>query len=377
MNRNRTSRISHPSNLTSSSKTFTRRDFLRFGAIGLADVTLAGLLTFGDYYYCYKIPRAFAQSDLTTQESYSSVSASSWHDKFSEQFSDTIHSDATSYTSPHISVRTTQYNYDSGKLDTTADGKHTQYGTRIVYTLADIYIDSIDCFKTEFAQSTFGIGYSELLSDMSSRMSSVIAINGDSYSNNRHQQNGTIIRNGKVYRTAAATDETCVLYRDGTISSFLPEELDPESLVSQGAWQTWVFGPSLLDSNGRAKSSFFTWSYIRQSHPRTALGYFEPGHYCFLVADGRQKNCRGLFLEEMATIFEQLGCKAAYNLDGGYSASMTRSSKVITNPYSPNKCVSDGIFICEPDAHYQKAVPSFTPDTSLEQPLTTATSFTS
>ncbi len=41
-------------------------------------------------------------------------------------------------------------------------------------------------------------------------------------------------------------------------------------------------------------------------------------HYCFLVIDGKQKNySRGMFLDEMAQLFESLGCKAAYNLDGG------------------------------------------------------------
>lgn len=54
----------------------------------------------------------------------------------------------------------------------------------------------ITCLQTAFAQDTYGVGYTEKLSDMSSRMKSVLAVNGDSYSNNRNQNNGTIIRMG-------------------------------------------------------------------------------------------------------------------------------------------------------------------------------------
>lgn len=42
--------------------------------------------------------------------------------------------------------------------------------------------------QTAFAQDTYGVGYSESLTDMSARLSSVLAVNGDSYSNNRHKR---------------------------------------------------------------------------------------------------------------------------------------------------------------------------------------------
>ncbi len=106
-----------------------------------------------------------------------------------------------------------------------------------------------------------------------------------------------------------------------------------------------------MDADGNAKSDFLTWNYIRESHPRTAIGYYEPGHYCLLVVDGRQPGLsRGMFLEEMSQLFASLGCRAAYNLDGGHCAFMTRDANVISKPYRPSKDISDGIFICEPEA---------------------------
>ena len=63
---------------------------------------------------------------------------------------------------------------------------------------------------------------------------------------------------------------------------------------------------------------------VNQPNPRSAIGYYEPGHYCFVVVDGRQDDySHGLLLPGLSKIFEQLGCACAYNLDGGGSAVMT------------------------------------------------------
>lgn len=138
-------------------------------------------------------------------------------------------------------------------------------------------------FQTAFAQDTYGVGYTEKLSDMSSAMKSVLAVNGDSYSNNRHRKNGTIIRNGVVYRNRPTDMETCVLNWDGTMDIYSPDQMDLQKLIEKGAYQSWIFGPSLLDENGKAKESFLTWNYIEESHPRTANHPYKPEHE---VTDG-------------------------------------------------------------------------------------------
>lgn len=270
-----------------------------------------------------------------------------WHKKYADKFSDTVEETDHSYTSPNVSVQLSYHQYDTGKLDRSNSGKHVKYGTQVSYVLADIYVGDITCFQTAFSQDTYGVGYSEKLTDMSSRMKSILAVNGDSYSNNRHEDNGTIIRNGVIYRNKQTSEETCVLNWDGTMDIYQPGEIDLEQLIARGAYQSWIFGPSLLDEDGKAKDHFLTWDYIRQSHPRTAIGYYEPGHYCLLLVDGRQKSSRGMFLDEMAKVFEDLGCQAAYNLDGGHCSFMTLKNQVANHPYKSEHEVEDGIFITE------------------------------
>ena len=269
-----------------------------------------------------------------------------WHKKFASHFTSDVVSTDSSYTSPDISIQISHGSYDSKTLDFSEGGKHKKYGTKVAFTLADIYIGDITCFQTAFAQDTYGNGYSEKLSDMSKRLGAIFAVNGDSYNNNRHQDNGTIIRNGVIYRAKKTDMETCVLNWDGTMQIYAPDQLDTQTLIKKGAYQSWIFGPSLLDDKGKAKTDFLTWDYITESHPRTAIGYYEPGHYCLLVVDGREPGySRGMFLNEEAAIFEQLGCKAAYNLDGGHCSFMTLQDQVVNRPYKAEHEIPDGIFI--------------------------------
>lgn len=268
-----------------------------------------------------------------------------WRTKFADKFTDTVVTTSDSYTSPDIAIFLTRKQYDTGITDITEQGKHRKYGTKISYVLADIYIADISCLQTAFAQDTYGVGYSEKLSSIADRLGAVLAVNGDSYNNNRNRNNGTIIRNGVVYRAAQTDTETCVLNWDGTMQIYQPGTVDINTLIENGAYQSWVFGPSLLTEDGEAKTDFLTRDYLRESHPRTAIGYYEPGHYCLLLVDGRQTNSRGMFLTEMSKLFADLGCKAAYNLDGGHCSFMYFNGDITNNPYKPEHRVSDGIIL--------------------------------
>lgn len=313
------------------------------------DLTIAAMIILAEWIAGYKLPQKGIRAASFPQVVNEMESKQDWHQKFADKFTDTVVATDTSYSSPDLSIQLSYHHYDTGRMDLSESGKHKKYGTQVAYVLADIYVGDITCFQTAFAQDTYGVGYTEKLSDMSDAMRAVLAVNGDSYSNNRHRDNGTIIRNGVIYRNSPTDMETCVLNWDGTMDIYSPDQIDLQRLIEKGAYQSWIFGPSLLDENGKAKpaASLLTWDYIRESHPRTALGYFEPGHYCIMLVDGRQKSTRGMFPEEMAKVFEDLGCRAAYNLDGGHCSFMTFQGQTANHPYKPEHEVTDGIFFKE------------------------------
>jgi hypothetical protein len=59
--------------------------------------------------------------------------------------------------------------------------------------------------------------------------------------------------------------------------------------------------------------------YLTRVHPRTAIGYFGPGHYAIVSVFGYRDDLPGVTLEELSAYFAFLGCRQAYNLDGGGS----------------------------------------------------------
>ena len=100
----------------------------------------------------------------------------------------------------------------------------------------------------------------------------------------------------------------------------------------------------MLLQDGRAMTEFN--SELTRANPRSAIGYYEPGHYCFVQVDGRDKNnSRGMTLEELSQLFEDLGCTAAYNLDGGQSSGFAWMGRLLSYPYGRN--VSDIIYVAE------------------------------
>lgn len=56
--------------------------------------------------------------------------------------------------------------------------------------------------------------------------------------------------------------------------------------------------------------------------PRTAIGYTSSNIIWMLTVDGRHKGTEGMTYSEMSTIFFDIGCEAAVNMDGGGSAQM-------------------------------------------------------
>lgn len=328
-----------------------------FALFLLADILAAALLVFSNYYFLYEAPiqglggtfmplpqvqnniqpSSHQQITGTTGDVPEQAQPLSLREKFAEHFTDTVVSTDTTYSSPNLSVEVTQHIQGHGN-DT------------VTYYVADVYMADLSSFQTEFAGGQYNAsGQREHLDDMSRRVGAILAMNGDSYCFNRNHCNGLLVRNGTVYRNNPTTQDICVLYQDGTMATYGSNQFDPKAALEQGILQTWIFGPRLLDDSGKALTSFDTWDYIKKTHPRTALGYYEPGHYCFVVVDGRQAGySRGMSLPELAQIFEDLGCTAAYNMEGGHTVFMTLEDQYVNHSYKPSKTISDCICICEP-----------------------------
>ncbi|BCN32879.1 phosphodiester glycosidase family protein [Anaeromicropila herbilytica] len=273
-----------------------------------------------------------SNSSNTTGTTTTTTATTDWSETFADKFTDTVVTTDDSYTSKNISIKVKKCTKGSGS-------------NLVTYYVADVYLANIKCLQSGFADNTYGVGYTQDVLSMDSDLNALLAINGDYYGNG---SNGIVIRNGEVYRDTTNGSDVCVLYYDGTMKTYSGDEFDAKQAIKDGAYQAWSFGPSLLDDSGNAKTSFTADGHVQQANPRTAIGYYEPGHYCFVVVDGRQSGYSvGLDLTDFSSLFKELGCTAAYNLDGGKSSEMTFNDAFVNQPADGGREVSDCVLIKE------------------------------
>lgn len=256
-----------------------------------------------------------------------------WQIQFEEHFSDEIVQTDHSYSSPQVSIN----------IDTVVQENGSK---TVVYHVADIYISSIENFKTHTVNGEYKYMATEDMLAMDAEVNALIAISGDFIT---YQSSGFLMRNGELYFSDYAYCDICVMYDDGRIVTYDKGTYVIEDILNDGALQVWNFGPALLDENGKAKQSFLMSTTVSYINPRSALGYYEPGHYCFVVVDGRQPGYSdGMTMPQLAQLFEDLGCTCAYNLDGGGSAVMSfNHEKYSSQSNGGNRKLGDILYICE------------------------------
>ena len=248
--------------------------------------------------------------------------------KYAEKFSAAGPAfDETSYRSENVAIELrTEYVYES------------------IVHVADIYIQDIASFRTavydEFGKSPIRA------QEMAQQTEAIVAISGDYFS--AHLNHGMlIVRNGQVYVDKPPKGyDTCVLYYDGVMETIRDAAFDRDAVFARGPYQAWCFGPALLGEDGAAIESF-RGSTIRTNNPRSAIGYFEPGHYCFVMVEGRSNDSAGMTLEQLSEFFASMGCKAAYNLDGGKTAEMVWEDELVNPRLGSGRSVSDILYIMD------------------------------
>lgn len=255
-----------------------------------------------------------------------------WQKKFADHFTEDVVITENSYTSPEVSIT----------IDTIVLG---EADTQITYYVADIYIASIENFRTYTAHGEMRVYGRQDLRDMLWATNPIIAISGDSLT---YQKSGFTMRNKEIYFDDHNRNSICVLYEDGSMEVHEGGAYDIDQIKEAGALQVWSFGPNLLDENGKAMEEYQVSSALQGVHPRSAIGYYEPGHYCFVIVDGRLwHHSVGMTVAELAAVFEDLGCSLAYNLDGGGTAVMAFQGEMYNRQSDYGRDLCDILYIIE------------------------------
>ncbi len=229
---------------------------------------------------------------------------------------------------------------------TTGSGSDT-----VTYYVADVQLGAGTDLLSAFSSGAYG-GRAEDTSEIAAANGAVLAVNGDYYGS---RDDGIIIRNGVIYRDAPARTGLA-LYKDGSMETYDEKEASAEQLLGAGVWNTFSFGPALLEGGEVAAGIDSYEAEVNPKHPiqgvnpRTGIGMISPSHFVLIVVDGRSPGySRGVTLAEFAQIFRELGCDSAYNLDGGGSATMYFKGEIVNQPSQRQgeRSVSDILYVGE------------------------------
>ena len=208
----------------------------------------------------------------------------------------------------------------------------------LIYYVADVRVSDVTKIQTACKSDNFKRAGRGEFYRICENAEAMVAISGDYCP-------GLIIRNGEVYKQSVnEKHDICLLLRNGEMVTMDSTETSVKKILKMDPWQAWQFGPALFDSKGNPISSY-PGIGIAVRNPRSCIGYIEPGHYCFVVVDGRQEESRGLTLSELAILMQKLGCKQAYNLDGGASAHFYYDGDVLNHPSGGGRVVADIVYV--------------------------------
>ena len=139
---------------------------------------------------------------------------------------------------------------------------------------------------------------------------------------------GVVVRNGEILYddryTQAKADKAgmpnldmVAFMQDGRLEVYRSYEATAQEMIDKGAYDVYSFGPYLM-KDGRLSQQAYDAN--ESKNPRCALGMVEPGHYVYIMVEGRLDRSHGIAMKELAKLMRAKGCDNAINLDGGQTA---------------------------------------------------------
>lgn len=266
---------------------------------------------------------------------------------FTETETQDMESSESSQISSDPIVTENSYDSDSISIQITTLNR---YNTTIY--IADIVLSNADSLRTALALDSFGRNLGQPTSVMAENNDAILAINGDYYG---FRDKGIVMRGGYLYRDSVQGSlgyEDLIIYQDGDFEIMEEATVATDALIEKGAREIFSFGPGLVKNGEITITSETEVERSMRSNPRTTIGQIGPLHYIMVASDGRTAESAGLTLYELALVMQELGCKTAYNLDGGGSTTMWFMGEVINNPVggfrqNEERAVSDIVYIGE------------------------------
>ena len=217
-----------------------------------------------------------------------------------------------------------------------------------VYTFSEIKVDDASQFRRHLADGQYGSNTQYLTTEMAETVNAVVASAGDFYRN--RNSFGAVVYQGQAKRVDGTYAETCYIDRNGDMHFTRAGEVlklqDVQNFVDEHDINfSLAFGPILVDNYELVEHTWYGVGEINEGYARAALCQMDSLHYIVATANTTGPHQSIPTVAQFAKNIAATGCRMAYCLDGGQTATIVMNNELVNRPvFGQQRKISDIIY---------------------------------
>ena len=216
-----------------------------------------------------------------------------------------------------------------------------------VYTFSEIKVEDASQFRRHLAGGEYGSNMQYLTTEMAETVNAVVASAGDFY---RFREFGAVVYQGQARKVDGTYAETCYIDYNGDMHFTRAGEVLTTEAVQQYVDENHInfslaFGPILVDNYELQNHTWYGVGEINEGYARAALCQMDSLHYLVVTANTTGVHQTIPTVAMFAKNIAATGCRMAYCLDGGQTATIVMNNELVNRPvYGQQRKISDIIY---------------------------------
>ncbi len=198
------------------------------------------------------------------------------------------------------------------------------------YTFSEVKIADPSQIRRYLSGGTYGSGKLSVPTEMAASVNAVVASSGDYY---QFRNAGVIVYNGAVCRAGGGAD-TCYVDKNGDLHfTYMRERMDMEKaqqyVEDNQIRFSLAFGPVLVENGEKVSFGGYGLGEVDRNFARAALCQMDELHYLLVNANAEDGLSAYPTMYEFAQQIYKTGCRDAYALDGGQTATLIMDGELV------------------------------------------------
>ena len=216
-----------------------------------------------------------------------------------------------------------------------------------VFTFSEVKLMHPSQFRRYLTGGEFGSGTLAKPTEMSKTVNAVVACSADFYA---YRRKGITVTNGIVNKYIPGIPDSCFIDRNGDM--LLEQKLEFADAAQAQAYVdehninfSLSFGPILVKDGEYSAPKGYILGEVKERFPRAAICQMDTLHYLFAAANMDKYYWTPVTMEDFAQCIYETGCRQAYALDGGQTATVVMNNTLMNNVnYGSERLISDIIY---------------------------------